>query len=243
MATIHAATPAVGTTFLACDMGALATVRAACAQLAAATDRLDVLVCNAGVMALPAELTRDGYELQFGTNHVAHALFAKLLRPLMDRAPDPRLVVLTSQAFTSHPPGGIVFDALKTPQDRLGGTWLRYGQSKLANLLYAAELARRFPHITTVSVHPGIIFTGLVMNLGLVHRMFVYAISVGRGVTPEEGAYNTLWAATADKAGIVNGEYYEPVGKLGRHARESKNAELAAKLWDWTEKELEGYTL
>ncbi|KAL3475714.1 hypothetical protein BJX99DRAFT_155037 [Aspergillus californicus] len=111
---------------------------------------------------------------------------------------------------------GINFGDLKTTQD--GGfmwSWFRYGQSKLANLIYAKELARRYPNITSVAVHPGVVGTGLVDSLSFVKRWFVILTNFGRFLTPDEGAYDQLWAASTDKKKLVNGGFYEPVGKPG----------------------------
>lgn len=206
-------------------------------------------MCNAGIMAVPAGLTKDGYEIQFGTNHLGHALLIKLLLPTMVRTAelpdsDVRVVMLTSQGFRMHPTGGIVFKDLRTVQDAgIFSTWRRYGQSKLANILYASEIARRYPKITAVSIHPGVVSTGLVGDLGFGGRLIVYISQLGRLKTPAEGAYNQLWAATGKKGegGVVSGEYYEPVGVTGTHDKESKNQELAEELWEWTQKELEAY--
>ncbi|KAB8079686.1 hypothetical protein BDV29DRAFT_187020 [Aspergillus leporis] len=124
--------------------------------------RLDVLMCNAGIMAQPPGLTKDGYEVQFGTNHLGHALLIHKPLPLLQRTADTgadvRIVIPTSVGYRLHPCGGIIFDALKTTQDfGAFGRWRRYGQSKLANLLYAREFSRRYPATTTVSIHPGVV--------------------------------------------------------------------------------------
>lgn len=111
-------------------------------------------------MAIAAGTTQDGYENQFGTNHVAHALLVKKLLPALQQTAketgDARIVFLTSLGFAIMPSGGIVFKDLKSPQSLLiSGPWLRYGQSKLANIVYASELAKRYPDVTTVAIHPG----------------------------------------------------------------------------------------
>lgn len=234
-------------TFLECDFTSLASVQSVAKQVISESPCLNILMCNAGVMALPPGLTKDGYEVQFGTNHVGHALLLKLLLPIMLRTVEEpnsnvRVVLLTSLGFKQHPRRGIQFEGLRTTQDAgLAGSWVRYGQSKLANVLYASELARRYPSITSVSIHPGVVGTGLVGNLGLMNKALVYITNLGQVMTPAEGAWNQLWAATAEKENIINGEFYEPVGVLGSHARESKNQKLAGELWEWTQKELENF--
>lgn len=195
-------------------------------------------------MAQPPSQTVDGYELQFGTNHLGHALLIKKLIPLLEASTDPRIVLLTSQGWGLHPRGGIVFDKLKTTQDiSFGGPWIRYGQSKLANLVYARELAKRFPAITSVSVHPGVVGTGLVSGLGIKEKMLVYATTWWMILQPHEGAFSQTWAATVDKAEIRNGGYYEPVGKLMDRKLDAtaRDGALAERLWDWTEEALKGF--
>ena len=244
IAKIKEEVPTANVTFIECDLASLASIKAGMQKFT--SSRLDILICNAGIMAVPAGLTEDGYEIQFGTNHLGHALLIKLLLPaLMAVQPgtDIRIIILTSLGFRFHPKNGIVFKELRTPQEGIFGSWIRYGQSKLANILYAAELARRYPDILSVSIHPGVVPTGLLGNLGLANRMLVYATNIGRMLKPAEGAYNQLWAATSDRSKIVNGAFYEPVGVLSSKLDATSRSEmLAAELWDWTEQALEGYS-
>ncbi|KAJ7726000.1 oxidoreductase [Mycena metata] len=237
VADINASAPSITVAFLECDLESLESVKHAAEQFVSQSDRLDVLVCNAGVMNAPPTLTKEGYEVHFGVNHLAHALFIKLLLPTLLRAAelpngDARIVSLTSQGYAMHPWGGILFNKLHVPQ---GASSLLY----LANLLYAAELARRYPQITAVAIHPGVVSTELVKTQSFLARAM---IPFSR-LTPQQGAYNTLWASTSDKEKIVNGGFYEPVGVPGRKLRQSCDDKLAAQLWEWTEKELEGWHL
>ncbi|KAJ6588800.1 oxidoreductase [Mycena capillaripes] len=248
IAEIKSTAPSVTIVFLECDLESLAAVERGAKQFISQSDRLDILMCNAGVMNVPPALTKDGYEVHFGTNHLAHALFIKLLLPTLLRtaeAPggDVRVIPLTSQAFAMHPMGGILFDDLRTTQVSGLVKFLRYGQSKLANILYASELAKRYPQITSVSIHPGVVRTDLLAQQDYITRALAFLTHPFSMLTPAEGAYNQCWAATVDKAKITNGEYYEPVGVPGGHARLSRDAKLASRLWDWTEKELESYDI
>ncbi|KAI9720004.1 MAG: hypothetical protein M1812_003129 [Candelaria pacifica] len=232
-------------TFIESDLTSLSSVSSAAKTFHQASSTLDLLICNAGIMDAPPGLTQDGYEIHFGTNHLSHALLVKLLLPTMlqtaerkGKDADARIVFLTSIGFKNHPKGGIQFCTLKTPQTGVGWRFFRYGQSKLANILYAAQLARRYPSILSVSVHPGVVNTTLVSGLGTGLKTLVYLTNLGKVKTPKEGAWNQLWAATTKREEIVNGEYYEPVGIMGAHARESRNMELAERLWSWTQGEL-----
>lgn len=240
----EAIAPQTKLTFIECDFTSLSSVKEAAHRFSRA--RLDVLVCNCGIMAAPPGLTKDGYEVQFGVNHLAHALLIKLLMPVLqqtaEREGDARIVSLTSLGMKMPPKGGIVFKDLGTTQEYgMASAWYRYGQSKLANVLYATELARRYPAVTSVSVHPGTINTGLVSNLGFLNRLLVYVTNIGKMIPLEQGVYNTCWAATARKEDLLNGAYYEPVGKLGEHTKESSSEPLAGELWKWTQKQLEQF--
>lgn len=236
-----AAAPDVPVTFLPCDLASLAAVRDAARSFQQQQQRLDILICNAGIMALPPAVTTDGYEIQFGTNHVGHALLIQQLLPLLRKSSDARMVSLTSQGHAFHPSDGIKFSTLKTSQDGwLAAKWTRYGQSKLANILYAKELSKRYPEVLAVAVHPGVITSGgLVGNLGYINKAFVKMMTIGATLTAEQGAFNTMWAATAPRSEVKAGEYYEPVGEAKAPSGKGNDMELAAKLWEWTEKELE----
>lgn len=110
-------------------------------------------------------------------------------------------------------------------------------------MLYARELARRYPGIISVSIHPGVVATNLVGGSGFMNRSLVYASNFGKILKPEEGAWNQVWAATVQRGRIENGVYYEPVGRLaqGKLDRTARDDGLAGRLWEWTEEELRGY--
>jgi NAD(P)-dependent dehydrogenase (short-subunit alcohol dehydrogenase family) len=203
-------------------------------------------------MALAPGLSKDGYEIQFVTNHLGHALLIKLLLPCMLQtaaAPgsDVRIINLSSVAQKTTPSTGIDFETLKTDQHGVGtfykpDKWVRYGQSKLANLLYAQELARRYPSITSVSVHPGFIRTGLHDNEGFLDRILLNVLAGGNWITVEEGPYTQTWATTTDRNNLENGAYYEPVGIKGKIAGHASDPKLAQKLWEWTQLALASYS-
>lgn len=201
---------------------------------------------NAGIMAVPAGLSTDGYEIQFGTNYLGHALLTKLFLPVMlqtakEPGSDVRIVVLTSNSHHRSPKEGILFDTLNSSTST-GATLLRYGQSKLANILFAKELARRYPVITAVAVHPGLVHTGLTATFQKNHMLArIVAPLLGSiiGVGVEQGVLNQLWAATG--TGVESGAYYEPIGKKSLGSELARDTQLARKLWKWTEDELLKY--
>ncbi|KAF2874874.1 hypothetical protein BDV95DRAFT_486377 [Massariosphaeria phaeospora] len=224
------------------DLSSLESVKKAATTFLAEAPRLDILMLNAGIMAAPPGLTKDGYELQWGTNYLGHALLAKLLLPVLSSTAalpgaSVRIVMLSSYGHTLTPPSGIEFASLKTTAESLG-PYARYGQSKLAQILWARHMATLYPQFTVVSVHPGVVKTNLMNNatgsslpiriLGKVANYVVTSVEVG--------VRNQLWVSVAE--GVVSGEYYEPVGKGGLGSEYAKSMELAEKVWEWTEGEL-----
>ncbi|KAL2145251.1 hypothetical protein VTI28DRAFT_7619 [Corynascus sepedonium] len=235
--------------FLPCDLASLASVKSAAEKVLAEQSRLDVLLANAGIMDVPELLTEDGYEMHFGVNYLGHALLIRKLLPLLERtAADPqadvRVVVLTSTGFLAAPSGGIQFNRVKTVQKFhfLSGL-IRYGQSKLADLLLARELARRYPAILSVSVTPGIVDTDLVSNLSTLLRVTSKVsayLTQGGLIKPEDGAKSQLWCVGAPKCEVKAGEFYEPVGVHSKvSSKYSTDMELSKRLWEWTDAELE----
>lgn len=221
---------------LAMDLASFDSITKAAATFTAASDRLDILMLNAGVMAIPPGLTQDGYEVQFGTNHMGHALLAKLLLPLLLQTADARVVSLASHG---HAYGKCQLSTVKTPAEQLG-PYGRYSQSKLANVLWARQFAKEHRQITVASIHPGVVNSEL-MNKATETPLFVRSLVRLGGMflaTVEEGARNQLWASVSSD--VRSGEYYEPVGVSGLASAAGQSDELAKELWDWTERELEG---
>jgi NAD(P)-dependent dehydrogenase (short-subunit alcohol dehydrogenase family) len=195
----------------ALDLTSLNSVRDASAELHAKHASIDLLINNAGVMMPPKQTTRDGFELQFGTNHLGHFALTGLLLDLLLPVPGSRVVTVSSIA---HRAGGaaIHFDDLQWDQSYDRGA--AYGQSKLANLLFAYELQRRLaPRGTTTSVaaHPGISNTELVRNLPSAFRLIAPAIGPLISQSAARGALPSLRAAT-DPA-VLGGQYYGPDGQ------------------------------
>ncbi|MEC9324333.1 MAG: SDR family NAD(P)-dependent oxidoreductase [Actinomycetota bacterium] len=192
------------------DLTSLASIRAASEELHTTFESLDLLINNAGVMTTPKATTKDGFELQFGTNHLGHfALTGLLLDRLLD-VDGARIVTVSSNG---HKMGGSIhFDDLQWERryNRMGA----YTQSKLANLLFTYELQRRLaPRGKTVALaaHPGTSTTELARNLPRpVERAFLAAAPVLFAQTADKGALPTLRAAT--DPGALGGQYYGPDG-------------------------------
>ncbi|KAH8648983.1 hypothetical protein BGZ60DRAFT_422770 [Tricladium varicosporioides] len=244
---LRSTNPDVPLTFLQMDMSSLSSVKDASKNFS--HHRLDIMMCNAGIMQTPPGLSRDGYEIQFAVNHLGHAMLIRELLPILLKTSnlpgsDVRIVSNTSMGWKSHPTGGVQFDKLKTTQEGIMGSFVRYGQSKVANILYAAELSRRHPSITSVTIHPGVIQTGLVTDLPAAKRRFVNVSCFILGipiVKLEDGILNQLWAAAgAHKNDIVNGAFYMPVGIMSNHEldKTAKSEKLGKELWEWTQNAL-----
>lgn len=243
------ATPGTEISFIALDLTSLASIKEAVQRFVAASERLDILYLNAGILGSPAGQTQEGYEIQMGTNHVGHALLLKLLTPTLEATASstgskPRVLSLTSIGYKYLDPPVINFAALKTPD---GGvkSMQRYMQSKLASILYAREFAARHPQVVIVSVHPGEVATQLAKREpgDDFVRYLQTEVAPKRTYGVEQGVKNQLWAATAGDEVVVSGEYYEPVGEGGRLGEIGKDEAMAKELWEWTQRELEGHDI
>ena len=231
-----------------CDLASLESVESFANGLKSDHDSIDTLCNNAGVMAIPRQETEDGFEKQLGVNHLGHfALTGHLLEVLLEGDGESRIVTHSSGA---HEAGELDFDDLH--RERSYGKWEAYGQSKLANLLFAYELQRRLESAgvtDTVSVacHPGYAATNLQYRgpkqEGSTLRMGLMKVAnTVFGQSAEKGALPLLYAATAP--GVQGGEYYGPGGLLNmRGAPEKQSSNDAShderdaeRLWDVSEK-------
>ncbi|KAL8366795.1 hypothetical protein RB595_008754 [Gaeumannomyces hyphopodioides] len=252
MALVRNEIPAADVRFLELDLGCAKSVVAAATAFLAQSDRLDILMLNAGVLPAAPWATADGYEAMFGVNFVGHARLASLLlQRLLETATIPqadvRLIAVSSGGHSMHPnPDGIRFEAVKDPSCHGMPLFERYGQSKLAVLLWVRRLAHEYPQIKAVSVHPGNVSTSIAADFPHVkqgapggQKTWVERLSGTK--SPEEGSLNQLWAATAP--GVVSGKYYCPVGipdrEFGIAAKRDAADALEGKLWLWLKEALE----
>jgi NAD(P)-dependent dehydrogenase (short-subunit alcohol dehydrogenase family) len=230
---IAAATPGAEVELQSLDLASLASVRAAAEELETKHDRIDLLINNAGVMLPPKQTTQDGFELQFGTNHLGHfALTGLLLDHLMPVASSR---VVTVSSFGHRIRAAIHFDDLQWER-RYSGMGA-YAQSKLANLLFTYELQQRLAtaHRSTIATaaHPGGADTDLQRHLPRVVAPVISRMSQSSAM----GALPTLRAAT--DPGVTGGEYYGPGGFAGlsgspkqvESSKQSHDADLQHRLW------------
>jgi NAD(P)-dependent dehydrogenase (short-subunit alcohol dehydrogenase family) len=232
------------------DLSSLASVRECAAGLAEQLGQLDVLMNNAGIMAVPKAVTVDGFESQLGTNHLGHFALTGLLLPTLLAAPAPRVVNVSSNA---HNFGRMDFDDLFFER-RHYSRWRAYGQSKLANLLFTSELQRRAVEahtaLTAAAAHPGYSATNLTSGpaTGMaVLRPFVAAFDKVAGQPDHMGALPQLYVATMPD--VLPNDYWGPdrfreqrghPKRVGR-TRFAQDEVAALRLWERSE-ELTGVT-
>ncbi|MER6948952.1 oxidoreductase [Nonomuraea sp. NPDC000554] len=219
VARLRQAVPGAEISFGRLDLADLASVR----TFAAGVDRVDLLINNAGIGMIGRAETKDGFELQFGTNHLGHFALTGLLLPLLVAVPGARVVTVSSDAHTI---GKLDFDNLGL--ERGYGRMTAYGRSKLANLLFTLELHRRAQRagldLLSVATHPGATATGFV-KLGPLQWLLGVFLQKA-----EAGALPSLYAATSPA--IRGGEFVGPKAKLLTPSETARSAEVAARLWD-----------
>ena len=228
--------------FLQLDLSSLESVKHAADEFLSKEAHLHVLLNNAGVMALPASTTKDGFDVQWGTNHMGHALLTKLLLPTLLKTAEAsppntvRIANLSSEGhrWTKAPD----FANLLLPNE---SPWTRYGQSKLANILHAKALAKRYgdKNIVAVAIHPGVIWTDLYnpfsSKLGFLGKLIEWP---SRMILTDvaTGAHNQIAACTSEKVTVEDGgSYYVPVLKKGTPSKFAMDEGLADRLWEYTE--------
>ena len=237
---------------LVCDLASLASIRAAGEEARGRFPHIDVLINNAGVMAAPLGHTADGFETQFGTNHLGHFLLTKELMPLIEAGSRQRIVNLSSRGHHIAP---VDFNDPNFER-RAYDPWLAYGNSKTANVLFAVGLEQRFGDrgIHAFALHPGGIHTNLGRHMSeddmaaLVERIRKNAERTGEQPQPfktiPQGAATTCWVATADELEGRGGIYAEDcriaeqddASSTGGVRSYALDPEAADRLWELSEK-------
>ncbi len=214
---------------LALDLADLSSVRDAAAAFLARDLPLHGLINNAGLAGTRA-LTRDGFELTFGVNHLGHFLLTRLLEARLRASAPARVVNVASEAHRSAK--GIDFTVLRE-RARSPGALREYSVSKLANVLFTRELARRWAGsgVTAYALHPGVVATGIWRRVPGPLRWLITRFMI----SPEEGARTTIFCATAPELAGISGRYYERQHESTPSAVAQDDA-LAARLWDESEK-------
>lgn len=234
---LRAQVPDAAVELVALDLASLDSIEAAAEDVAGRTKTLDLLVNNAGVMAVPQATTADGFEMQLGTNHLGHFALTGRVLPLLIAAPAARVVTVSSGA---HKIGRMSFEDLMGTKGY--HRWRAYGQSKLANLLFTTELDRRaHGRLLAAAAHPGYASTHLQQGQGqpLFESLMRFS---NRAIAQSDaqGAWPSLYAATAPD--VKGNEYFGPrlleirgnPVRVGRTSH-AKNREDARRLWEVSE--------
>ena len=206
------------------DLSNLDSVRRLASSVTSNYDRLDVLINNAGVFPTKLARTDDGFEAQFGVNHLAHFLLTIQLLDLMKASAPARIITVTSKL---HKNGVIDFESFKG--EKKYSAQLAYGQSKLANVLFAVELAERLKGtaVTSNLLHPGAVRTDIMRQMPKLIRWLVNLSFI----SVEEGAKTSIMLASDEEKEGNNGEYYDQC-ELDTYSETASNRELRERLWN-----------
>lgn len=221
------------------DLSSLSSVRKFASEFKSSGRPLNILINNAGIMATPFMLSKDNIELQFATNHVGHFLLTNLLLDTMKKtarksSKEGRIVNVSSEAHRYPYREGIRFDKINDPSGY--SSFAAYGQSKLANILHANELAKRLKEdgadITANSLHPGAIVTNLFRHNSTINGLVNL---LGRAVlkSVQQGAATTCFVALHPQVKGVTGEYFSD-SNLAKPRPQGQDGDLAKKLWDFS---------
>ena len=222
------------------DLGSLESVRDFARYIKERYPKIDCLINNAGVMFTPPGKTKEGFEVQFGTNVIGHFALAKLLVDITKRQ-----VWLSSKGHTRLGAPRIDLDAITKVDPSDYNTTLRYQQSKLGDILLAKQFDKQYPHLTAVSVHPGVVKTNLGRHMTLGKKlafMLKHPLAIMTMKEPEEGAATQVMVATIPAAELQSGAYYADC-EVSEEAESAKHMEDAKKLFDYCDQAIADFQL
>ena len=228
VAAVKAASGNDAVDLLLADLSSLAAIRGLADSVLERAPELHVLVNNAGVVHLSRETTVDGFETTFAVNHLAYFLLTRLLQDRLIASAPARIVNVASEG---HRFGSIDLDDLQTERKKY--SWMKvYGTSKLANVLFTYELARRLEGtgVTANSLHPGAVGTGLGANNGRLGKIVLPLLRPFM-LSPERGARTSIFLASSDAVNQVSGKYFMRCAPRASSTA-SRDPELARRLWD-----------
>jgi len=218
------------TTPIACELSDLSAVAVCADTVHKMGCSIDILMCNAGIMALPKLQQKDGLELQFLTNHLGHFLLINRLLECVTAADQGRVVLLSSGGHTLSVSGGVDMDNLSGEKGY--NAWKFYGQSKLANILTSKELSRRLQgtRATSNAVHPGVIRTNLMRSTQGPLSSLISALAKPFERTVQQGAATQCYVAAHPDVSAVSGQYFADCREK-EPSRDACRDELASQLW------------
>ena len=211
------------------DLASLKSVRTFADKILNRESRLDVLINNAGVMMCPYQKTEDGFEMQFGTNHLGHFLLTMLLLDRLKRSQPSRIINVSSSA---HRMGSDKINFADINFEKSYDRWAAYYNSKLANVLFTRELSKRLEgtHVTVNALHPGVVTTELQRHMFLSSSLF-YPIRWYMFKTAEQGAQTSIYCAVSEEMEGVSGKYLRDCA-IVKESKGAQDDEAAKKLWD-----------
>lgn len=236
----------VGVVALPLDLADNSSVREFAAQVMQLTgSRINILVNNAGVMAIPdRRLSAQGHEYQLAVNHIGHFFLTSLLLPALERSEDGRIITVSSISHEKTGPDGVGLEDLQLAKPDAYTGMASYRRSKLANVLFAKELQRRLEakganNVISIACHPGVANTNIAKytfdkeKLGLIQKGMLNVL--GKIVrSAKQGAQTTIFCAAADKSKLKGGAYYGSL-KEEKPSPIADNHKMAAELWDATD--------
>ena len=229
IADIKSASQNEGIYYVSCDLASFESIKKCATAYRQQFGRLDILINNAGLVTDKLQFTKEGFELQIGVNHLGHFLLTNNLIDLLEKAPEPRIINVSS---TAHYRGKINFGTFKGelgPEKYKG--MVAYGQSKLANILFTKELARRYPAICSHSLHPGVVSTEIAKkNDNKKIWGFIWRVASPFMLSTANGAKTSIHLATSPDVLKINGKYFDKQIEKEPSAL-AKDASLAQELW------------
>ncbi len=211
------------------------SIRQLAQEILARYPRIDVLINNAGAMFTTRQLSEDGFEMTWAVNHLAPFLLTTLLMPRLVESAPARIITTSSGA---HFPAHIPFDDMRADRSYGSMGYRRYGESKLANILFTTELARRLEGtgVTANCFHPGFVGTGFGANNGPLMRAGMWLAHVFAR-KPEKGAETMVWLADSPDVSDVSGKYFVDRREV-RPSSDARDPELARRLWEVSEQQV-----
>jgi NAD(P)-dependent dehydrogenase (short-subunit alcohol dehydrogenase family) len=220
--------------FIPIELSSFTSVREFAKEFKSRFTSVDILINNAGVMACPYEKSEDGFERQIATNHLGHFLLTMLLIDYLKQSQG-KIVNVSSNGHFLFPKENVTSNDILYPEESTYNPIIAYGNSKLANVLFSAEIQRRYGElgVKSYSLHPGAVRTELARSLPLVARYIVQGLALLYFKSPEEGAQTTLFCVLNENA--VSGLFHSDC-KVDTSTKEGMSAALASELWEQSAK-------
>lgn len=234
VADIKAASKNENIAFISCDLASFDSIRTCAKIFQEQEDRLDILINNAGLITSELKYTKEGYEQQFGVNHLGPFLLTQLLVPQLQTANKPRIVNVSSKAHYSCK--AFDFEDLKGEKSAKKGydAMKAYSQSKLANVLFTKELTKKYPWITSNCLHPGVVRTQIANKDMAWYISLFWSLAKPFFISTEKGAETSIYLATAAEIEGNSGGYFDKKKEF-KPSKLGRDEDLAQQLWAYSE--------